>query len=95
MRSIIRAPRTWGTLVVALGVGLLVAFLARSVAGDTCPTYEMTGISSCVDLVGSLAARMGVAAGISVVFMEALAAGLLRTASVMELDRDAVERPTI
>lgn len=77
----------WATLAVALGVGLLVAFLARSVAGDTCPTHEVAGATSCVDLVGSLAARMGVVAGVAVLFMEALSAGLLRTAWQMELDR--------
>jgi hypothetical protein len=87
MKRMIRAPRLWATLAVALGVGLLVSFLARSFAGDTCPTHEMEPITSCVDLVGSLAARFGVVAGIAVVFMEALTAGLLRTAWQMELDR--------
>ena len=95
MRSIIRAPRTWGTLAVALGVGLLVAFLARSLAGDTCPRYEAFVATSCVDLVGSLAARMGVAAGIAVVFMEIVAPALLRTVWTMERDRDAADRPAI
>jgi hypothetical protein len=95
MRTIIRAPRTWGTLAVALGVGLLVAFLGRSIAGDTCPAHEAFGVTSCVDLVGSLAARMGVAAGLAVVFMEAIAAGLLRTAWLGEQDRDAADRPAV
>ncbi|HSL12230.1 MAG TPA: hypothetical protein VLA82_13040 [Actinomycetota bacterium] len=89
MKAIVRAPRTWGTLVVALGVGLAVAFVGRSVAGDSCPTHEVFGATSCVDLVGSLAARMGVAAGVAVVFMEAVAAGLLRTAWLLEGQRDA------
>jgi uncharacterized membrane protein YjjP (DUF1212 family) len=95
MRSIIRAPRTWGTLAVALGVGLLVAFVARNFAGGTCPTHEAFVTTSCVDLVGSLAARMGVASGLAVVFMEALAAGLLRTAWTMERDRGAADRPAV
>ena len=91
MRTIVRAPRTWGTLAVALGVGLLVAFVARSVAGSSCPTHDAFGVTSCVDLVGSLAARMGVAAGVAVVFMEAVAAGLLRTAWLMQGQRDPVD----
>jgi hypothetical protein len=95
MKAIIRAPRTWGTLAVALGVGLFVAFLGRSLAGGSCPTHDAFGTTSCVDLVGSLAARMGVAAGLAVVFMEALAAGLLRTAWLGELERDASERPAV
>ena len=91
MRSIIRAPRTWGTLAVALGVGFLVAFLARSIAGDSCPAHEAFGTTPCVDLVGSLAARIGVAAGFAVVFMEAVSAGLLQTAPRLELDREAAD----
>ena len=58
---------------------------------DACPTYDAFGATSCVDLVGSLAARMGVAAGVAVVFMEAVAAGLLRTAWLLEGQRDPVE----
>ena len=91
MRTFVRAPRTWGTLAVALGVGLLVAFLGRSVAGDACPAHDAFGVTSCVDLVGSLAARMGVAAGGAVLFMEAVAAGLLRTAWLMDGQRDPVD----
>lgn len=92
MKTLIRTPRTWGTLAAALGVGLLVAFFARSLAGDTCPAYEAVAATPCVDLVGSLAARAGVAAGVAVVFMEAVSAGLLRTAWRMELDRTAAHR---
>ena len=91
MRTFVRSPRTWSTLAVAIGVGLVVAFIGRAVAGDSCPATDVFGATSCVDLVGSLAARMGVAAGVAVVFMEAVAAGLLRTAWLMEGQRDPVD----
>ena len=95
MKTVIRAPRTWATLAVALGVGFFVAFLGREIAGDSCPTTESFGVTSCADLVGSLAARMGVAAGFAVVFMEAVAAGLLRTAWLMDRDRSGADRPAV
>lgn len=90
MNRIVRSPRTWATLVLAIGVGIAVAAIARSVAGASCPAHDTVGATSCVDLVGSLAARVGVACAVAVVFMEALSAGLLRTWTAME--RQGVDR---
>jgi hypothetical protein len=85
---IVRSTRTWTTLAFAIGVGLAVAAIARSVAGASCPAHDPVGTTSCVDLVGSLAARVGVACAVAVVFMEALSTGLLRTWTAMERQRD-------
>jgi hypothetical protein len=75
------------TAALAAAVGIGVAYVARRVAGGACPTYETLGVTSCGDLVGSLAARIGVAAAVAVVFMELLSRGLQKTWTAMEDER--------
>jgi len=83
---------------VAAGVvGVAVALVARSFAGGSCPEHDaLRVVSSCRELVGSLAVRVGVAAGVAVLLMELLSAGLRRTAEAMEEARRtaAIERPS-
>jgi hypothetical protein len=81
--------------VAAAVVGVAVALVARSVAGSSCPEYDaLRVVSSCRDLVGSLAVRVGAAAGVAVLLMDLLSAGLRRTAEIMEEHRRtaAIER---
>ena len=69
-------------------VGVVVALVARSFAGGSCPEYDALRVaSSCRDLIGSLAVRVGAAAAVAVLLMGLLAAGLRRTAEAMEEDR--------
>jgi hypothetical protein len=82
-----RSTRVLGTAVLAAAVGIGVAYVARRVAGGACPPYETLGRTSCGDLVGSLAARIGVAAAVAVVIMELLSTGLLKTWKAMEDER--------
>lgn len=82
-----RSARALSTAVLAAAVGTGVAYLARRVAGGACPPYETLGVTSCGDLIGSLAARIGVAAAVAVVFMELLSSGLLKTWKAMEDER--------
>jgi hypothetical protein len=74
--------------VAAAVIGVAVALVARSFAGGSCPEHDaLRVVSSCRELVGSLAMRVGAAAGIAVLLMELLSAGLRRTAEALEEDR--------
>lgn len=75
-------------VLVAVAVGLGVAVAARAFAGGSCPAHETVALgSSCRGLIASLAIRVGVTAGIVVLFAELLAAGLARTAEALDRDR--------
>ncbi len=93
MPAFMRSRRTWTVLGLAVGVGIAVDMIARSIAGASCPTEEVLVPTSCADLVESLSARIGVAAGIAVLFMELLSVGLLRTWSAIEADRGTEGEP--
>ena len=78
---------TVGLIAIALVTGVIVALGARWAAGGACPRSSgaLTGSSSsCEELVGDLAWRVGAAAAVAVVFMSILGRGLLRTWSNME-----------
>ena len=86
------------SLVAALVVGVMVWLVARTFAGSSCPEHDILRVvSSCRVLVASLAVRVGAAAGVAVLLMELVSAGLRRTAEVMEEDRRtaAGERPSV
>jgi hypothetical protein len=85
-----RALLGWPVLARAAAVGLLVWLTARGFGSSSCSEQDtVIGASSCLELVSSLAVRVGVAAGVAMVMMELLAAGLLRTAAVLEEQRQA------
>lgn len=81
------------SLAAAVAVGSMVWLAARSFAAGSCPQHDPLRVaSSCRALVGSLAIRVGIAAGIAVLLMELLSAGLRRTAEAMDEDRRAASR---
>ena len=72
----------------ATAVGVVVWLAARRFAAGSCPEHDLLrAASSCQALVGSLAIRVGAVAGVAVLVMELLSAGLRRTAETMERDR--------
>jgi len=76
------------SLGAAVVVGATVAVVARAFARGSCPEVDLLRVvSSCRALVGSLAVRMGVVAGVAVLLMELVAAGLRRTAEAIEEER--------
>jgi hypothetical protein len=85
-----RAVLGWPVLARAAVVGLLVWLTARGFGSSSCSEHDsVIAASSCLELVSSLAVRVGAAAGVAMVVMELLAAGLLRTAAVLEEQREA------
>ena len=77
----------------AATVGVLVWLAARRFAAGSCPEHDLLRAgSSCQVLVGSLAVRVGAMAGVAVLLMELLSAGLRRTAETMERDRRIAAR---
>lgn len=81
------------TLAAAVAVGGLVWLAARSFAAGSCPQHDpLRVVSSCQALVGSLAIRVGITAGIAVVLMELLSVGLRRTTQAMDEDRRTAAR---
>ena len=81
------------SLVAAVAVGSMVWLAARSFAAGSCPQDDpLRVVSSCQALVGSLAIRVGIAAGIAVLLMELLSAGLLRTTEALDEDRRTAAR---
>ena len=80
------------SFVVAGAVGVVVWAAAWVFASGSCPTHDvLRAVSPCRALVGSLAIRVGVVAAATVLLMELVAAGLLRTAETMNEERRAVE----
>ncbi|MGZ6544363.1 MAG: hypothetical protein ACXVEI_03525 [Actinomycetota bacterium] len=74
-------------------MGVLVWLAARRFAAGSCPEYDLLrAASSCQALVGSLAIRVGAVAGVAVLLMELVSAGLRRTAETMERDRRIAAR---
>jgi hypothetical protein len=74
-----------------VGVGVWLA--ARRFAAGSCPEHDLLrATSSCHVLIGSLAIRVGAAAGVTVLLMELVSAGLRRTAEAMERDRRIAAR---
>jgi hypothetical protein len=91
MRRAVRIPFA-GPLLAAVAVGLVVALATRVIAGGSCPSHEaLTLGSSCRGLIASLAVRVGVAAGVVMLFVQLLAAGLARTVDAMDRDRALAE----
>ena len=81
------------TLAAAVAVGWMVWLAARTFATGSCPPHDpLRVVSSCRALVGSLAIRVGITAGIAVLLMELLSAGLRRTTEAMDEDRRAAAR---
>ena len=77
-------PLAVGAVVVGGAVGLL----AQWYAGRTCPPGTPPGLlSSCDELIAGLAWRIGAAAGVAVLLMGAIAAGLARTAEELDDER--------
>ena len=73
---------------VAAFVGVAVWFAARAFAAGSCPQQDVLRVAtSCRALVGSLAVRVGAAAGAAVVLMDLTSAGLRRTAESMDEER--------
>ena len=90
-----RRPLHASSFLVAGAVGVLVWLAARAFAAGSCSTHDMLRVvSSCRALVDSLAVRVGVVAGIAVLLMDLVAAGLVRTVETMDEDRHALERET-
>jgi hypothetical protein len=78
--------------VAAALVGVVVGLGARSFATGSCPSHDpLAVLSSCERLVSSLAFRVGGAAGVAVLLMQLIAAGLTRTAEAIEQQRHARE----
>ena len=72
----------------ALVVGVGVWLAARAFGAGSCPDHDVLRVaSSCRNLVGSLAVRVGALAGAAVVVMDLTSAGLRRTAESMDEDR--------
>lgn len=81
------------SLAAAVAVGSMVWLAARSFAAGSCPQHDpLHVVSSCRALVGSLAIRVGITAGIAVLLMELLSAGLRRTTEVMDEERRTAAR---
>ena len=81
------------SLAAAVAVGSMVWLAARSFAAGSCPQHDpLRVLSSCQELVGSLAIRVGITAGIAVLLMELLSAGLRRTTEAMDDDRRTAAR---
>ena len=81
------------TLAAAVVVGSMVGIAARSFAAGSCPQHDpQQVVSSCRALIDSLAIRMGITAGIAVLLMELLSAGLRRTAEALDEERRTAAR---
>ena len=81
------------SLAAAVAVGSMVWLAARSFAAGSCPQHDpLQVVSSCRALVGSLAIRVGITAGITVLLMGMLSAGLRRTAETMDEARRTAAR---
>lgn len=81
------------SLAAAVAVGSMVWLTARSFGAGSCPEHDpLQVVSSCRSLIGSLAIRVGITAGIAVLLMELLSAGLRRTTEVMVEERRTAAR---
>lgn len=81
-------PLAAGAAAVAVAVGLL----AQWYAARSCPPGTPPGLlSSCDELIAGLAWRIGAAAGVAVLLMGALAAGIARTAEELDDERRILE----
>jgi hypothetical protein len=92
-RSSRRTFRVSSLLVAAAIVGVGVWLTARAFASASCPEHDMVRVaSSCRVLVGSLAIRVGAAAGAAVLLMDLVSAGLRRTAESLDEYRRTASR---
>ena len=75
----------WSSLLAAAVVGVAVWIAARAFGAGSCPEHDVIdAASSCRVLVGSLAIRVGAAAGAAVVLMDLVSIGLRRTAESLD-----------
>ena len=75
-------------VLAAAAVGIVVGVAARWFAGGSCPGGPEPGfVSSCGDLIASLAWRVGAVAAGAVLLFGLISQGLARTASLIQDER--------
>jgi hypothetical protein len=80
-------------LLASVAVGVVVWLASRAFAAGSCPIHDsLRAASSCRALIGSLAIRVGITAGVAVLLMELLSAGLRRTTEAIDEERQTAAR---